>query len=211
MAILDTIKEHPKSTAAIAVGGILVLYLLFHAGSGSGTTVASSGGSAYESNVAAATDAYVAQLQAQQQSSANADALTAQQDEYNADITGLQIQQSGTNLANQLTAGVDLAQISATQQTTSLADELSYQLGNNENTLAAQVDENANATAVQEQQISSATTLGTAQTVANALVQESDNQTSVSLANISAAQATSLAQTQASEAVATQSWISKIF
>jgi hypothetical protein len=208
LEIGETIKEHPKATAAFVVVGVIVLYLLFNSGGGS----ASSGvGSPDQAQVQSATDAYIAQQQAQTQSQGIAASLMAQQDQISGALQGLQIQSTQTTTANQLQAGVDLAQINAQQQESELANTLSADVVNRQNTLAAQVAENAVNAQVTQAQISANTTLGTTQMVANALVQENTNQTQVNLAQIGAARDVQLTQAAVIQNVKTQSWLSKIF
>jgi hypothetical protein len=210
MDLQKLIEAHPRAIVAFVIGGVLILYLLFRGGA-SATNAASSGSDDYGDYVQSATDAYIAQQQANQQAQSDSDALTAQQDEIGGSLQALTIQSQQTTQANQLQAGVDLAQISATQESTDLANTLSAGVTNQQNTLAAQVDE-ANVDAqVAQAQIGASTTIATTQTVANALVDESNNQTQAQLAEIGAAQAVQTANIASQQAIATQPWISKIF
>lgn len=205
LEIAETIKEHPKTTAAIAVVGVIVLYLLFHGGSSSST--AATGTADDSGDVQAATDLYTAQLQAAQTSAGYAAAAQVNQSNNSVTLQEASLAGNITNTANQLQAGIDLANINAQQQEDTYQISAEQQTTDETNTLASQVDEASLNAQVQEQQISSATTLGTANIVANALVQESNNQTQVGLAEVGAQENA----TAAAETVATQSWISKIF
>jgi hypothetical protein len=203
-AIGDTIKEHPKATAAFVVVGLLVLFLLFRGGSSGAATSADSTDA---TDVQAATEAYAAQQQAQTQSQGIAASLQSEQDQTGAALQVATLTANSTDLANQLQAGVDLSQINAQQQTDALNISTSAQVQDTTNTLTAQVAEDQINSQVAADQISSNTTLGTASIVAGALVQESNNQAQVSLSEINAQNEA----TQAAQKVATQSWISKIF
>src|SRR5215469_1672066 len=174
MNIGETIAEHPKTTAAIVIVGVLVLYLLF-AGGG---TQATSGSDMTSTEVQAATDAYTAQLQAQTQTAQYGAALQSQQEGDAAQLAQTQVAAQVTSEANNLQAGVDMATINAQEQDTAL-----------QYTLGAQVQEAGLAAQTQQDQIAANTTIQTTQTVANALVQQSQQQANVAMAGIQAQQA----------------------
>lgn len=126
----EEIKKHPYLIGGAIVGGALFLYLILHRGSSSGGT-ASSG-----------IDPTLASLYGEQAQA------SAQQSQLNAQLQGAQLSANTTTTANQLTAGVDLAQIAAQENVSNLSTtttgdvqetQLADQLQANHDTLTAQL------------------------------------------------------------------------
>lgn len=196
MSIGETIQEHPKATAAVVVVGIIVLWLLFHGGSSAPVSASAPG-----TDVGAATGAYIAQQQSQAQTQQSNNALVAVQDQLGAQVTALTIQSQTQNHANDLQASLGMAKINADQQTAELITATQSHSTDLANTLSAQVQSAGIQAGVRQTEIQSATSLGTATIVANALVSQSNNQTRVNLESIAASHDIARANIDSSNAI----------
>lgn len=92
------VEHHPYLSSALVIGIIVLLYVLFSSGSSGAQTVTSSGLSAADVSLSEAQLASGTQLQAQ------ADQLTAQQNELNAGVSATAIQYASQDTANKLAA-----------------------------------------------------------------------------------------------------------
>lgn len=168
----QTIKDHKWLVIGVIAAVVIFYYLVGSSGTTSTAATSDAG------DVAAATALQQAQDQAASQSSQMAAELQANQDTIGGQIALATIQGQTSNQANQIAANVDLANISATQQTQSL-------LG----TLEAGVQTNAQNQATQQLNIQTSGAVQQQTILANALIQESNNQLQANMAQITAAQA----------------------
>ncbi len=180
--MLEKIKQHPYLLGGVAIIAILVVMRL-NSGNASADTTGSSG------DVSAAEQWQAAQLSANTQTAQYQTAYQAQVENDATQVALAKIQADTSTNANQLAADVASQQINAAEQTATYHDTMVAQV--NENQLAAQTQQLSISTGAQTQQLS---------TVVNGLVQMNTNQANVAQAQIAA-----------SEAVQTQSWVSKIF
>lgn len=170
-----TLSRHKVATAIGVVGLFIILYLLFSSrGGGSSAQPASAG--ADPNDVAAATQAYVANQQAQTTIQGDTIAAGAAANQTAAALTAYQLGQQTTQQANTLSAQIQEEQINAAQQVTSQA-----------NALTAQTQQKAIDAQVQTQAIAANTTIQTTNTIAAAYT---------NMAQINASEVTGLAQIQ---------------
>lgn len=178
---MELIKRHPWITGGVAASAI-VLVLLMSGGDSSGGTYTVPGGSDadYQANLAASTQLQEAQYGAQAASAQYGAALSSQQDQdaTQLGLANIQAQISGNN--NSVTQAVSLAQISATQESTDLANTLTAQLG--QSTLNTQQQIAALGTSVENNQIQATVDMHT-----------SDNATLLGVTQIQANQSTQFA------------------
>ena len=139
---IELIKKHPYTTGAIViVGGVAVFYLM-SSGQSSSSTAASSGTD--DTAAIAAADAQMAQTQAAAAVQTNAQQVTMQQNQLEADVANNQTAASlqANNINTAATLAATLAQIQASTQQNQ--DSLNAQLAENADTLSAQTVQQGN-------------------------------------------------------------------
>jgi len=140
---IELIKKHPYATGAIViVGGVAVFYLM-SSGQSSGAATGSTAGTDDTAAIANA-DAQLAQVQAAAAVQTNAQQVTMQQNQLEADVANNQTEASlqANNVNTAATLAATLAQIQASTQQNQ--DSLNAQLAENADTLSAQTVQQGN-------------------------------------------------------------------
>lgn len=184
MSFIDTIKQRPLLFGGVVVGGIVLIVALRSSSAGSMEASVP-----YGSDVGAGDALQNMQLQVNRDIAIAGLSAQAQSDTNAAALEAAKLDYEYKTNAAEIGANVSLAQINATLQALTTRDTLEANTAiNAEN--AATTRANIAATAATEQQ----------RVLANALVEQSKQQRKIATAGINAQQA-----------VATQSWLDKIF
>lgn len=204
----DKVKSHPWLIGGVA--GIAILFLVYSS-SGSSSSVDATQSSADDNQVASADALAAAQANANATVAQTQVAGQVQATQDQAALDALNITQSGTNLANELEANVQLSSLSEQQNVTDTANELTANVENTGNTLNANVAINSNATQQNIAQINANENeqdVGALTGALTSMAQISSN-TTLGVADLQAGVLNNA--TSANEQIQTQSWFSKIF